>query len=273
MGNCGCNTVCWPEGARTGCNVRKAAKIDTKTCKHLLYPGWLEVWSKTHRDKRWGDPKCTEGLPVSNAPSYVSGICWWTLWPTPPKAQVFFLAFVHKNELPCIWAWACLCSPSMVVKEVSGYQEKVLHQRMIRHWKRLGRAVVTAPSCQSSRSVWTRLPDLWPDFWVVLCGARSWTWWSLWVPSNRGYSMKFRFVSGFGHVLEMTYRNRLCILFSSSLLHQEGLLRDLPLPQFLIELCVCKLLSECFNRWCGFMSFLFLSDFIIESTFAFSLTF
>ena len=25
--------------------------------------------------------------------------------------------------------------------------------------------------------------------WVVLCGAKSWTWWSLWVPSNLGYSM------------------------------------------------------------------------------------
>lgn len=28
------------------------------------------------------------------------------------------------------------------------------------------------------------------DFWVVLCGVRSWTW-SLWVPSNLGYSVFF----------------------------------------------------------------------------------
>ena len=27
------------------------------------------------------------------------------------------------------------------------------------------------------------------EFWVVLCGARSWTRWSLWVPSNLEYSV------------------------------------------------------------------------------------
>jgi len=36
-----------------------------------------------------------------------------------------------------------------------------------------------APSCQSSRSIWTLLLDMWSHFWVVLCGARSWTRWSL----------------------------------------------------------------------------------------------
>ena len=47
----------------------------------------------------------------------------------------------------------------------------------------------TAPSRQSSRSIWTMLSDIGFEFWVALCGARSWTWWSLWVPSNSGYSM------------------------------------------------------------------------------------
>ena len=27
------------------------------------------------------------------------------------------------------------------------------------------------------------------EFWVVLHGARGWTWWSLWVPSKSGYSV------------------------------------------------------------------------------------
>jgi len=47
-------------------------------------------------------------------------------------------------------------------------------------WNALRRAVGEGPSCWSSGSVWV---------WVVLCGARGWTRWSLWAPSNSGYSM------------------------------------------------------------------------------------
>jgi len=43
--------------------------------------------------------------------------------------------------------------------------------------------------CQSSRRVWATLSDRGVSFWVVLCEATSWTPWSLWVPSNWGYSM------------------------------------------------------------------------------------
>jgi len=32
------------------------------------------------------------------------------------------------------------------------------------------------------RCVWTTLSVIWYDFWVVLCGARSWTHWYLWIP-------------------------------------------------------------------------------------------
>jgi len=45
-------------------------------------------------------------------------------------------------------------------------------------WNALRRAVGEGPSCWSSGSVWV---------WVVLCGARGWTRWSLWVPSNSGW--------------------------------------------------------------------------------------
>lgn len=44
-------------------------------------------------------------------------------------------------------------------------------------------------ACHSWRSIWTTLSDIWSDFWVVLCGGRSWTQWSMWVPSNLGYSV------------------------------------------------------------------------------------
>jgi len=52
----------------------------------------------------------------------------------------------------------------------------------------LPRAVGTALSCCSSRSIWTPLLDVGFGFWVVQCGARSWTQ-SSWVPSNSGYSV------------------------------------------------------------------------------------
>lgn len=44
------------------------------------------------------------------------------------------------------------------------------------------------PESQSSGSVWTLLSDIGFEFWVVLCGAKSWTR-SLWVPYNPAYSV------------------------------------------------------------------------------------
>ena len=58
--------------------------------------------------------------------------------------------------------------------------------------EQLPRAVVAAPSCWTSRSTWTALSALWSNFWVVLCGARSWTQWSLQIPSNSSYSTILR---------------------------------------------------------------------------------
>ena len=46
-------------------------------------------------------------------------------------------------------------------------------ERVVGHWNRLPGAVGTAPSCQSSRSVWIILSDVGFEFWVVLCVARS----------------------------------------------------------------------------------------------------
>ena len=48
-------------------------------------------------------------------------------------------------------------------------------------WNRLPRAAVIALSCQNSRSVWITLSDIGFEFWVVLCGAKIWTQWYLWV--------------------------------------------------------------------------------------------
>ena len=43
--------------------------------------------------------------------------------------------------------------------------------------------------CCRSSSIWITLSDIWSDFWVVLDGARSWTWWSSWVLSYLGFSV------------------------------------------------------------------------------------
>lgn len=42
------------------------------------------------------------------------------------------------------------------------------------------KAVVTALKCWSSRNIWTTLSDQRFSFFLVLCGARSWSWWSPW---------------------------------------------------------------------------------------------
>jgi len=60
-------------------------------------------------------------------------------------------------------------------------------------WKRLPRAVGTAPSWWSSRGVWTLLSDMGFEFWVVLYGDGSWTQLYLWVLSNLAYSMTLWF--------------------------------------------------------------------------------
>jgi len=51
---------------------------------------------------------------------------------------------------------------------------KRFFERVVSHWKRLSKAVVTAPVCQRT-SVWTVLSNIWLEFWVILCRARSWT--------------------------------------------------------------------------------------------------
>ena len=44
-------------------------------------------------------------------------------------------------------------------------------------------------ACWCSRSVCTMVLDIWFNFQVALCGAKSWTQWFSWVPSSSGYSM------------------------------------------------------------------------------------
>lgn len=42
---------------------------------------------------------------------------------------------------------------------------------------------------QEFKKCFCMLSGIGRDSWVVLCRTRSWTWWSLWVPSNPEYSM------------------------------------------------------------------------------------
>lgn len=67
-----------------------------------------------------------------------------------------------------------------------GCQKKVQHQRVA---ELVLRAVMVVSRCRISRKIWTILSDMEPDFWMVLCRARSGTQFSLWVSSNLGYSM------------------------------------------------------------------------------------
>ena len=77
--------------------------------------------------------------------------------------------------------------------EVVGSKEvQIGHQEKVLHWEggqKLEKAVVIALSCWRSRSAYTMFSAILSDFWLVLCGAWSWTQRSLWVPSNSGCSM------------------------------------------------------------------------------------
>lgn len=83
-----------------------------------------------------------------------------------------------------------------------------------------------SPVCWSSRCVWTALSDIEFECWVVLCGARSWTPSSLWVPSSSGYAMI------------------LCKLLEGT---SEGLLAQLLLKQGHPELIVSDLIQATFE--------------------------
>jgi len=81
--------------------------------------------------------------------------------------------------------WLC----RIILGEIQmGYQGKVLHQRAV-GMERAAQGCGHPLSCQSARSVWTPLSEIGFGFSLVVHGARSWTQWSLQVPSNSGYSM------------------------------------------------------------------------------------
>jgi len=56
----------------------------------------------------------------------------------------------------------------------AGGEGKELHQRAV-GMEQAAQSNGHGPECWSSRSVWTLLSDIEFGFWVVLCGARSWT--------------------------------------------------------------------------------------------------
>lgn len=82
---------------------------------------------------------------------------------------------------------------------------------------------------QHLRSISKMFSGMWCGFGVVLCRARTWAWWSLWVPSNSVYVILLMYtvsvthvfswtLTGFGRDLhcEQIWRNRLAkIIFLS----------------------------------------------------------
>jgi len=81
-------------------------------------------------------------------------------------------------------AWSCVRGGA------AGGEGQGLHQRVV-GLERAAQGSGHGPKCRGSRSVRTMLSDTGFGFWQVLCGDRGWTWWSLWVSSNSGYSVIF----------------------------------------------------------------------------------
>ena len=60
---------------------------------------------------------------------------------------------------------------------------------LIRQCFRRSAHFTLSPAVGTWHDVPGRFSDMGSDFWVLLCEARSWTRWSLWIPSNSGYSV------------------------------------------------------------------------------------
>lgn len=68
-------------------------------------------------------------------------------------------------------------------------RKKFSTQWVAKHWNRLPRVPVTAPSLSElKKHLGNTLRHRW-DNWGVLCRGRRWTQWSWWIPSNSAYSM------------------------------------------------------------------------------------
>lgn len=106
----------------------------------------------------------------------------------PSSAKKFYLFTTRKEKsanLPSSKKY--MSSQDQIILDIR-YQERVLH------WED-GRALeqVLQGSGHSTELAGVEevsVSDIWFAFWVVvLYGTRSWTHWSLWVPSNHVYSM------------------------------------------------------------------------------------
>lgn len=69
-----------------------------------------------------------------------------------------------------------------------GIRKSFSTERMLGRWYRLPGALVMAPRCWNSISTWMVISDTGLEFGVILCGAGTWTSWSLWVTSNLVYT-------------------------------------------------------------------------------------
>lgn len=77
--------------------------------------------------------------------------------------QLLWNMKVKHQPIKNISSWTCPYSSWLL--------KKVFHQRMVKSWNRLPRAVDTAPCCWSSRSVCIILSEIGSDFLMVICGT------------------------------------------------------------------------------------------------------
>lgn len=61
--------------------------------------------------------------------------------------------------------------------------------KLVGHWNRLPRKLLTAPAWQNSGSLDNALSLVMWLLGMELCRARSWIWWPLWIPSNSAYTV------------------------------------------------------------------------------------
>lgn len=123
--------------------------------------------------------------PLACSAEELRGASWWLQFLRGNGRAALISSPRWQWQGPRGTAWSCVRGGS-----AGGYRE-VLPQRV----------VGIAPSCCSLGSVWTAPSG---HFWAMLCGAKGWTQWSLWVPSNSGdsvilYCVKISFLFRHSH--------------------------------------------------------------------------
>lgn len=140
-----------------------------------------------------GTPQCPT-VGISCTVSFSHGVFLWTCAMVEhvcPDQSSFLLSAMNPQD-----TWKSVTSNRWQTLPLGILEIRAgIHLQLNTHLSSTGREErEKTQGCTALQEKWrSDIMILWPDFGVVLCGARNWTQWSLWVLSKSGYSMTLLF--------------------------------------------------------------------------------